>query len=68
MSFSHRGFRLNKSRISLFHFNPKASLGNNVYELQPLTTEGEKPYKRWNLAIPIGGGLKFSACATSMSS
>ena len=46
--------------ISIFHFNPKASLGNNVYELQPLTTEGEKPYKRLNIAIPIGGGLKFS--------
>ncbi|MFM2136323.1 MAG: hypothetical protein RL021_1723 [Bacteroidota bacterium] len=47
--------------ISLFHFNPKAELGDRLYELQPLTTEGQKPYKRWQLAIPIGGGIKFTA-------
>lgn len=46
--------------ISIFHFNPKAQLGDDVYELQPLTTEGQRPYKRLNVAIPIGGGLKFS--------
>jgi hypothetical protein len=46
--------------ISIFHFNPKAELGNDVYELQPLTTEGQRPYRRLNIAIPIGGGLKFS--------
>jgi len=47
--------------ISVFHFNPKAELGDQLYELQPLTTEGQKPYKRWQLAIPIGGGVKFTA-------
>lgn len=47
--------------ISVFHFNPKAELGNDVYELQPLTTEGEKGYKRFQVAIPIGGGIKFTA-------
>lgn len=47
--------------ISIFHFNPKAELGDRLYELQPLTTEGQKPYKRWQLAIPIGGGIKFTA-------
>lgn len=46
--------------ISVFKFNPKAVLGNDVYELQPLTTEGQKPYKRLNFAIPVGGGVKFT--------
>ncbi|MFM2206823.1 MAG: hypothetical protein RL213_798 [Bacteroidota bacterium] len=46
--------------ITVFHFNPKAELGDDLYELQPLTTEGQKPYKRWQFAVPIGGGLKFT--------
>ncbi|MFM7218080.1 MAG: DUF6089 family protein, partial [Bacteroidota bacterium] len=46
--------------LSVFRFNPKAELGNDVYELQPLTTEGQKPYKKTSFAIPIGGGIKFS--------
>ncbi|MFM8433217.1 MAG: DUF6089 family protein [Bacteroidota bacterium] len=46
--------------ISILKFNPKAEIGNDVYELQPLTTEGQKPYRKLNLAIPIGGGVKFS--------
>lgn len=44
--------------ISVFHFNPKADLGRSTYELQPLTTEGQSPYRRWQLAVPIGGGIK----------
>ncbi len=52
--------------ISVFHFNPKADLNGEIYELQPLGTEGQgsngnKKYKRIQLAIPIGGGIKFAA-------
>jgi hypothetical protein len=51
--------------ISVFTFNPKAYLGNDLVELQPLGTEGQgingtKKYKRTALAIPIGGGFKFN--------
>jgi hypothetical protein len=51
--------------ISFFKFNPKAKLGDNVYDLQPLGTEGQglnglKPYKRLQVAIPIGGGIKIT--------
>lgn len=51
--------------ISVFHFNPKAELNGEVYELQPLGTEGQgyngkKEYKRIQLAIPIGGGIKIT--------
>jgi hypothetical protein len=46
--------------LSIFRFNPKAELGNDVYELRPLTTEGQKQYKRTAIALPIGGGVKFS--------
>jgi hypothetical protein len=51
--------------ISVFHFNPKADLNGHVYELQPLGTEGQgmngiKRYKRLQMAIPFGGGIKIS--------
>jgi hypothetical protein len=46
--------------ISVFKFNPMAQLNGEEYELQPLTTEGQRPYKRLQLAVPIGGGIKFS--------
>ena len=51
--------------LSVFHFNPKAKLGNENYELQPLGTEGQaingdNRYKRVQIAIPIGGGIKIS--------
>ncbi len=51
--------------ISVFRFNPKAEMNNEIYELQPLGTEGQgsngiKKYKRVQLAIPIGGGIKIS--------
>lgn len=52
--------------IAFFRFNPKAKIGDNSYALQPLGTEGQgsnglKPYKRFQVAIPIGGGIKISA-------
>ncbi len=51
--------------IAVFHFNPKAELNNELYELQPLGTEGQgsngsSKYRRIQVAIPIGGGLKFA--------
>lgn len=51
--------------LSVFRFNPKAELNGQVYELQPLGTEGQglngtKKYKRTQIAIPIGGGIKIS--------
>jgi hypothetical protein len=49
--------------ISVFRFNPKAELNGNVYELQPLGTEGQdgtELYNRVVVAIPFGGGLKVS--------
>ena len=61
---------------ALFHFNPKGKLDGRWIALQPLGTEGQfitsaygveaevydKPssYKRWALAIPFGGGIKFN--------
>jgi hypothetical protein len=52
--------------IGLFHFNPKTNYGGNVYELQPLGTEGQgtttynnlKKYNLTTFCIPIGIGLK----------
>lgn len=54
------------SGLALFHFNPKAELNGETYELQPLGTEGQgtngkKHYKRTKLSLPIGGGLKINA-------
>jgi hypothetical protein len=51
--------------ISVFRFNPKAELGSETYDLQPLGTEGQgsngtDPYNRVQIAIPIGGGIKVS--------
>ncbi len=54
--------------FSAFRFNPKGELNGNLYELQPLGTEGQgsslypdrKKYKRTQVAIPYGGGFKFS--------
>jgi len=52
--------------LAVFRFNPKAELNGEIYELQPLGTEGQgtngsKKYKRIQMAIPIGGGLKIAA-------
>ena len=51
--------------LALFHFNPKAELNGEEYELQPLATEGQDldgsdSYGRLKMSLPIGGGLKFS--------
>lgn len=53
------------SGLTLFHFNPKAQFGDDLVELQPLGTEGQfinndKSYKRFQIALPIGGGIKFN--------
>ena len=52
--------------IALFHFNPYAydTTGNKIF-LKPLSTEGEglypdrKEYKRTQLSIPFGGGIRW---------
>ena len=47
--------------LSVFHFNPKADLNGDTYELQPLHTEGQVDgYHRVALAFPFGGGVKLS--------
>ncbi len=53
--------------LSMFHFNPRTDIDGQAVNLQPLGTEGQgtaaypkrKPYKRLNVAIPLGGGFKF---------
>ena len=54
--------------LALYHFNPYTfNQGIQVY-LQPLSTEGQgipgypqrKPYALTQLALPVGGGLKFN--------
>ncbi len=44
--------------ITLFYHNPKAYLAGNLYELRPLSTEGES-YNKVSVAIPFGFGFKF---------
>lgn len=44
--------------LSLFRFNPKASLNGNIYELASVQTEG-KSYSRLGVALPFGLGVKF---------
>ncbi len=52
--------------VGVFHFNPKAKLDGNWYELQPLGTEGQgavptrKKYKRTQLCVPLGLGVKYA--------
>lgn len=53
--------------VGMFSFNPKAKLGNNLVELQPLSTEGQgfaeypdRPvYKLKQMNYPWGLGLKY---------
>src|SRR5436190_29316 len=53
--------------LSLFHFNPKAKYKDEWVLLQPIGTEGQGTaqyssrdlYKRTNVALTFGGGLKF---------
>lgn len=53
--------------VSGFYFNPKAEYDGTTYSLQPIGTEGQndpnsgkKKYVRVSLAIPVGGGFKYS--------
>jgi hypothetical protein len=53
--------------LGYYHFNPKAMLNGQLYELQPLGTEGQNftegnnpaPYERTQWSVPFGGGLSF---------
>ena len=53
--------------IGFFHFNPKAHLYNEWFELQPLHLEGQgfaeypdrKNYKRTQIYIPLSLGFKY---------
>lgn len=42
-----------------FYFNPVTEIEGNIYELQPLATEG-KLYSRVNVSIPFGMGVKMA--------
>lgn len=54
--------------ISLFKFNPRAELNGEMWELQPLGTEGQgttfypdrQKYSLFNAAIPFGLGVKVN--------
>jgi hypothetical protein len=54
--------------LAVFHFNPYAYKDGEKIFLQPLGTEGQglaaypdrKPYSLTQLAIPLGGGLKYA--------
>ena len=55
--------------ISLYNFNPQAENSNGQWvDLQPLGTEGQgttaypdrKKYSRTQIALPMGGGVKFT--------
>ena len=52
--------------LNVFHFNPQGLYLGNWIDLQPLGTEGQNvlpdkdPYKRIQLGIPLGGGVKFA--------
>jgi hypothetical protein len=55
------------TQVSGFYFNPKTTVEGNVYELQPLGTEGQgtslssrRNYRRFQVAFPIGLGLKLN--------
>lgn len=53
--------------VSVYHFQPKAELGDEWHKLQPLATEGQgtsaypgrKEYKLTQVSVPFGGGFKF---------
>jgi hypothetical protein len=53
--------------ISVVNFNPLAEINGDVYELQLLGTEGQSltgrgeiPYRLQQLAIPMGGGIRYN--------
>lgn len=53
--------------IGYFHFNPQATLNNNLVDLNPLSTEGQgfseypdrKTYKLNQINFPIGAGVRY---------
>ena len=48
--------------LSIFYFNPKAKLGEKVYNLIEHKTEGQSPseqYKNLQIALPFSFGVKF---------
>ncbi|MCG2613889.1 hypothetical protein LZZ85_06335 [Terrimonas sp. NA20] len=53
--------------ISLFSFDPEAKIGGTWHKLHPLRLEGQgfseyngrKPYRRKQLSIPLGVGLRY---------
>jgi len=53
--------------IAIFHFNPKTTFNDETYNLVEIGTEGQqsdlsgrKPYKKIQIAVPVGGGIKYS--------
>lgn len=58
--------------IAFFQFNPQGQLGDQLYDLQPLGTEGQNlatlpertPYKLNQMAIPLGIGFKYTLTET----
>ncbi len=47
--------------LSGYYFNPRAQSGNRWVDLQPLKTEGqEHTYKRFQMSIPFGIGMKMN--------
>jgi len=57
---------LNKMRFSpysfiglgMFYFNPETDVEGNVYQLRPLSTEGNS-YRRISVSMPFGMGIKW---------
>ena len=58
--------------IALYQFNPQGELNGQLYDLQPLGTEGQNltaipertPYKLNQFAIPFGFGFKYTLTET----
>lgn len=58
--------------IAFFQFNPQGELNGQLYDLQPLGTEGQNltaipertPYKLNQFAIPFGVGFKYTLTET----
>ena len=58
--------------IAFFQFNPQGELNGQLYDLQPLGTEGQNleafpdrtPYKLNQFAIPFGFGFKYTLTET----
>ncbi|MFK7981477.1 MAG: DUF6089 family protein [Saprospiraceae bacterium] len=58
--------------IAFFQFNPQGELNGQLYDLQPLGTEGQHltaipertPYKLSQFAIPFGVGFKYTLTET----